>query len=140
MHVMYSDVPLDEELWGNEFPLPGWWWASYGFCAVLHMLPLGCVNLSCGWIHHVRMRFFFKKSWSTGTWMKWCRVLGPDRCTQKYVCNFACNKRKKKGLSSEPCLIKKSLILIIVLSFQVLPDNWAYMWWQFPFESEIPCM
>lgn len=66
MHVMYSNVPLDEELWGNEFPLPGWWWASYGFCAVLHMLPLGCVNLSCGWIHHVRMRFFYKKVGALG--------------------------------------------------------------------------
>lgn len=58
MLVIYSDAPRNEELWGNEFPLSGWWWARwYGFFSVY--ICCHCVVLI--YLGKVRMRVFFLK-------------------------------------------------------------------------------
>jgi len=93
--------------WGTFrqiIPFTGWWWASYDFCDELVMIRMQ----NQLWSHWVVLVyhgdeftksecdfFLIFRSWRTGTWMKWYRVPGPERCTQKYICSFACGKRKK---------------------------------------------
>lgn len=104
--------------WGTFrqiIPFTGWWWASYDQNAKSVMIPLGCLGLSWGWIHQIRMRFFFNFSkledWDLNEMVQSAR---PWKVHTEIYLQFCMRQEKKvKGPLNEQCPIKIVNILIL---------------------------